>query len=214
MVRRALDIHLDPDLLQIILHKLGKGGKLHAARICQPAYGQVFPVLIHIAVSIRILPARLLEELSGFLRLQRYAMHMRCTKRKSLREGADGDLSVSCQQMIHESFAIDGHIDRLSHADILHDRRTHIDLREEIAAGGHLGNLKFRRILKQRIAGVRQSIRGIDITSLQRSRHRIPIRDSLHDQVIHFRTAIPIGRIFVQMDLRIRHRVCHIRTCP
>ena len=141
-------------------------------------------------------------------------MHMRCTKRKGFREGADGDLSVSCQQMIHESFTIDGHVDRLSHAYILHDGRMHIDLTEEVAAGGHLGNLKLRRILKQRIAGIRQTIRGIDISGLQRSRHRIPISDSLHDQVIHFRTAIPIGRIFVQMDLRIRHRVCHIRTCP
>ncbi|CUP83248.1 Uncharacterised protein [Bacteroides xylanisolvens] len=116
--------------------------------------------------------------------------------------------------MIHESIAIDGHIDRLSHADILHDGRMHIDLTEEIAAGGNLGDLKFRRILKKRIADIRQSIRGIDISGLQRSRHRIPIRDSLYDQVIHFRTAIPIGRIFVQMDFCIRHRVCHIRTCP
>ena len=141
-------------------------------------------------------------------------MHMRRTKRKGFREGADGDLSVSCQQMIHESFAIDGHIDRLSHTDILHDGRAHINLRKEIAAGGHLGNLKFRRIFKKRIAGVRQSIRGIDISSLQCSRHRIPISDSLHDQMIHFRTAIPIGCILVQMDFCIRHRVRHIRACP
>ena len=141
-------------------------------------------------------------------------MHMRCTKRKGLREGADRHLAVSCQQMIHESIAIDRHVDRLSHAYILHDGRMHIDLTEEITAGGHLGDLKFRRILKKRIAGIRQSVRGIDISGLQRSRHRIPISDRLHDQVIHFRAAIPIGRIFVQMYLRIRHRVCHIRTCP
>ena len=76
MVRRALDIHLDPDLLQIILHELGKYRKLHAARIRQPADGQVFPVLIHIAVSIGILPACLFQKLSGFIRLVRYAMHM------------------------------------------------------------------------------------------------------------------------------------------
>ena len=69
MVCRALDIHLDPDLLQIILRKLSKCRKLHTARICQPADGQVFPVLIDIAVSIRILPARLFEEFPGFIGL-------------------------------------------------------------------------------------------------------------------------------------------------
>ena len=68
VVRRAVHLHVEADLLERRLRRLGEQRQLKTPGVGQPAHGERLAVLLANAVAVGVHPARLLEELLGLRR--------------------------------------------------------------------------------------------------------------------------------------------------
>ena len=211
MVRRTIDIHLDADFLQIVLHRFCQNRQFHPTWISQITKAQSFSIFIHIAISIGIFPTGFVQQFLGFFYRIRIVSVSRYTAGHRFRKRPDSHFTMSAQQRIHKAFLIDSQANGLPHPVVLQNRRFHIHLSKEIPAGRTRSDLESIVFLEKRIAGIGQTIGSIHITRLQCRRHGITIGHGLHHHVVHFRLIPPIGIIFMEMNFRIGHCISHIR---
>ena len=161
MVGRAVHLYVEADGPQRGLHRLGQKRQFHTARVGQPTDGQPLAIPLADAIAIGVHPTCGLKRRLGGFGIKVLRSHRGITEGKLVRERARRLGATAAQQRVNESLAVDALADGLAHSIVLHDGRGVVHLAKEHATGVAAVDGVPAAVLEQRVASVRQAIRGV-----------------------------------------------------
>ena len=212
VIRRAVDVDVDPDVPKRRLRGLCQKRELLTARISEPADPERLSVLLTYPVAVRIGPPGFLEQRPGAVRIVSLCHQGRSAERKAVRESARGDLPVPIQERRDEPLFVDPHGNGFADHRVRGERALIIHPAEERAGSRDLREPVIV-IGEQRVSLVGHAVSGVDIACLQRRRKRVAVRDRADRQLVEVRGTAPVILVFDQFQVVAAHAVhCDIRA--